>query len=330
MSADVTPLSAIQPRRNPLIRLFSSIWLGVVLLALIVVYSSIISAVPPVRWAVELTEMQAFRHWFFVLLVVLFLIALFTATFLRTRWNRVNAGAITAHLGLLLLSLGALAYFGTKVEGDVLLESPAILVRTNVGGSPRVMGRFRAGPQESWSRLLAPGNEPLTIHVLETAGSGVLPVTSARVSVHVGDRPAQTVTLSDAADEWLPVAESVSLHLETSPPQTFFYDDETPALYIRDIGTGQEVRREIEHLPIYREHYLAADGILHDARGNEVPSRRHRPEITLLGLTIPTGWFESWRMDAESAHRLFFRDQPFLREGDRRAHLRLRRALGHP
>jgi hypothetical protein len=125
MNSDRTPLSAVQTRRNPLIRLFSSIWLGVALLALIVVYSSVVSAFAPVRWALEMTEMQAFRHWTFVVLVVLFLLALFTATFLRTRWNRLNAGALTAHLGLLLLSVGALAYFGTKVEGDVLLQSGA-------------------------------------------------------------------------------------------------------------------------------------------------------------------------------------------------------------
>ena len=296
MNSDIAPLSAVQARRNPLIRLFSSIWLGVTLLALILVYSSVVSALPPVRWALELTEMQAFRHWFFVVLVALFLLALLTATFLRTRWNRINAGALTAHLGLLLLSAGALAYFGTKVEGDVLLQSPAILVRANIGGSPRVVGRFRAGPHESWSRILPPLNEPITIHVVETAGRGVESVVSAKVSVQIGDRPPRTVTLSSAPDDWQSVHETVALHLDTAPPQSNFYDDETPALYLRDAGTGLEYRREIEHLPIYREHYLAADGVLRNARGTEVPSKRVRPELTVLGLRIQTGWFEPWRM----------------------------------
>ena len=63
----------------------------------------------------------------------------------------------------MLLSVGALAYFGTKVEGDVLLESPAIIVRANVGGSP---ADYRAhGPYD------------LNLHILDCVRRHVQPET---------------------------------------------------------------------------------------------------------------------------------------------------------
>ena len=301
MPADLERVALPSRARNPLLRFLSSIWLGVALLALILVYSSVISALPPVRWTLEMTEMQAFRHWLFVAPVGLFVVALLTATLFRTRWIPINIGALTAHVGLLLLVGGALVYFAAKVEGNELLQAPEIQVRTNAGGTPMVIDRFRAGAGETWSRALPRLAGPLRITVLTTEPAGLQPVAAATVQVQVGDAAPQTYRLAAGSQAWQPITESLAVGLVTFPPQRSFYDDERPALYINNRGATGEVIAEIQHLPIYHEHYPRGDGLLHDSLGGEVPPVRERPELRLLGLTIPTGWFEPWRMPIDVA-----------------------------
>ena len=65
------------PRRpNVLLRLLGDVSFGIILLVLILLYASIGSGVAPLRGALEMTEMQVFQHWLFVLLIVLFGLAL--------------------------------------------------------------------------------------------------------------------------------------------------------------------------------------------------------------------------------------------------------------
>jgi ABC-type transport system involved in cytochrome c biogenesis permease subunit len=288
---------------NPLVRFFSSIWLGITLLALILSYSSIISAYAPARWALEMTEMQAFRHWFFVTLAGLFLIALLVTTLFRSRWIPLNAGAVVAHIGLLTLGSGAFVYFATKTEGNVLLQAPAIHVRATMGGQSGILDQFRAAPGETWTRALPRLAGPLGVTVVKTQAVGSEPVGTATVEVRVGDGAPATYTLASTPNVWTAVAEGLELGLQTYPAQRYFYDDDRPALYIHNLGAATEDIREIHGLPIYYEHYLADAGTLHDTQGVAVPPRRERPELNLLGLKLPTGWFEPWRMpiDVDSA-----------------------------
>jgi ABC-type transport system involved in cytochrome c biogenesis permease subunit len=289
------------PAEHSGVRLFRAVllWFGIVVLGLILIYSSILSALPPVRWTLELTEMQAFRHWLFVELVASLAVCLVLAMIFCPRPLLLSAGALTAHLGLLLLIGGAAAYFGTKVEGDVLLQSPAILVRAQVAGRSAIIGRFPAAQDMTWSRALPHRDELLRVGVLEIQPDGMQPVAAAIVGVQVGQGQPRIITLSDRPDDWQPIDDGLSLRLATYPPQTCFYDDEVPALYVRNSVTGSEVAKRIERLPIYHERYLAEEGVLRDTRGRPVPSKRIRPELKLPGLTIPTGWFEPWRMPIE-------------------------------
>lgn len=296
MNVQVAPAPTQPPRRHPLVRLLSSIWLGVALLSLILIYSSVVSAYAPARWALEVTEMQAFRHWLFALLVALFTLSLATATFCRMHWRWINAGALVAHLGLLLLVGGAWAYFGTKIEGEVLLRAPAIQIRATIGGRSAIIDQFRASTGATWSSTLATGTDPITIHVVETTPDGVQPVAAAKLHVHVGDAPPRVVAVGAGADDWQPLTETLSAHLATYAAQNGFYDDETPVLHLRNLTTGAATTAVIARLPIHRERYLPDEGVLRDARGTEIPSYRTRPAIKLLGLSIPTGWFEPWRM----------------------------------
>lgn len=282
-------------RRYPIVRFLSSIWLGIALLGLIIVYSSIISALPPVRWALEMTETQAFRHWLFVALVILFALSLLTATLFRTRWIAINVGALVTHIGLLLLTGGALAHFGAKVEGSILLQSPAIQLRAAIGDNSTIFGQFRAVPGEAWQRRLPHTGEALRISVLKTTAVDGNPAATARIRVESGADPPRTITLNAGDPDWHPLDPILSVRLVGVPAQSFFYDNERPALYFRNLDTGHTTIANIDGLPIYHDH-LPADVVLLDSQGAQVTPARPRPELRLGPLAIPTGWFERWQM----------------------------------
>lgn len=294
-------------RRNPLIRFFSSIWFGVTLLALILIYSSAISAIAPIRWYLEMTEMQAFQHPFFVALTILFAVSLLAATFFRTRWTPINIGSLTAHLGLLMLTGGALVYFGTKVEGSVLVQSPMIEVRAAVGDQTGVVGRFRAATGESWGRFLPDTGRAIQLSVVNTEPQGVEPAARANIRVALTGTPPQEVTLRANAPVWQPIGAGLSLRLQTFAPQSAFYDNAIPALYVRNIQTRETRMYRIRNLPIYYEHYLLDEGPLEDSNGRPVLPDRVGPTFNLAGLEIPSGWFERWSMPIQ----LNLGSQPF-------------------
>ncbi|MBI5863171.1 MAG: hypothetical protein HZB38_01395 [Planctomycetes bacterium] len=156
MSETMSSAAALAPlwKRNPILRFFSSITVGMVLLALILMYASILSALPQVRGAIEVTEMEAFRHWLFVTLIALFCATLIVVTITRIRLSWINAGVWTVHTGLILLAGGAAWYFGTKIEGDVLLRSPRIQMFTIGSGNSRQVAELLAAKGENWSNTM--------------------------------------------------------------------------------------------------------------------------------------------------------------------------------
>lgn len=124
--------------------LFSSVWFGIVLMVLLFVYSTLMSAgvvyptrfeiftpncfayvVPNLHWRhwepriwLDLTEMEAFSWWPFNLMVALFCLVLILVTLRRIRPSVVNLGVWMIHSGILILVGGSVYYFSTKVEGD--------------------------------------------------------------------------------------------------------------------------------------------------------------------------------------------------------------------
>src|SRR5262249_15445978 len=141
------PQALNRPNRSGrrLLDAVSSIWTGIALLTLIIAYSAVGSAIPPLRQYFELSERAYFNHTIFVALIALFCIVLIIATVRRIRFNLVNAGVLTVHTGLLLLAGGSILYFGRKIEGDVWLQPPGILV----------VSRARLGRGETGSAVLA-------------------------------------------------------------------------------------------------------------------------------------------------------------------------------
>ena len=281
-------------RANAIVRLFSSIWLGVTLLTLVVIYASVMSAIPMVRGSLEMTEMQAFRHWLFVSLIALFCVTLTVATIRRIRFNVVNLGVLMVHTGLIMLAVGCWIYFGTKVEGDLILFSPRVELLTN-DGRPVPNAKVLAEAGQSWESFMPAFGGAVHMHVEQTRRGTFQPVAEATVSVHAGDTPARTVTLTPDNPR-AEISDRLAVRLAVSRPETQFYDDETPVIYFSEVGGDVNGSVPIEHLPIHRERYLDEGYVLNDADGTAMPSKRTRPELKLGGIAIPTGWFEDWRL----------------------------------
>ncbi len=149
-----------------LLNLFSSVWLGVTLLFLLFIYSSVGSAgaptsifiLRPENWvsvrqlrAFELTEFEWFNWWPFDLLIGLICINVTVATLRRIPFNKLNFGVWTIHTGILILCAGSVWYFSTKLEGDTPVARRRIVAALPNG--------------EMVSMLAKPGNQT-------TLGSG--------------------------------------------------------------------------------------------------------------------------------------------------------------
>ncbi|HRS29226.1 MAG TPA: cytochrome c biogenesis protein CcsA [Phycisphaerae bacterium] len=279
--------------RSGIVAFLGSTWTGIASLVLILLYASIGSGLAPVRGALEMTEMQVFEHWFFVALVAFFLISLVVSTLTRIKFSWMSAGALMAHAGLVLLTVGAFRYFAYKVEGDVLLMSPRVELCTVDG--KRLDVAFLAEKGQTWEEIVPVLGGVVRFEVLDTQPAANVPVASATVKASIGDAPPVTVALGMADRSATPVGGGLALQLRTFAPQRKFYDKEVAALYFGPTG-GELQFTPIPGLPLHRERYTPDEGELYDVLGRPVPSKRTSPHLNLAGLKIPTGWFETWRM----------------------------------
>ena len=99
------------------IAFFSSIWLGLLWLALIGVYIAIGSGYTPLRAYFELTDLDYFDAWPMQVLLVLLCTTLTVVTLRRIPLTLFKAGVWTVHIGILVLVAGCVTYFSQKVEG---------------------------------------------------------------------------------------------------------------------------------------------------------------------------------------------------------------------
>lgn len=294
MTDNLVADAAAPRQRNPLLRLLASVWFGVITLFLILVYACVASALPQVRGAVEMTEMEIFGHWVFALLNVVFCVSLAVSTLTRIRWNMINAGVLTVHTGMLLLAGGSFWYFQSKVEGDVVLRSPRIEIRTADGRAMRD-GKLLAAKGQSWTRNMPTFGGHVHVEVLDVSAS---PVKTARVSVKLGGAPPEIVDLSADGRSAVTVGDRLQVALKAFSPEQKFYEDATATLYFRKLGLANEAWKasQIVGLPHHRERYLDEGYVLHDSTGKDYPSLRVSPVARLGGIEIPTGWFEHWRL----------------------------------
>lgn len=298
MEASIAPALATKRRPpNVIVRLFSSVWFGIILLTLILAYACVASALPQVRGAVEMTEMQIFRHWTFVMLVTLFSITMIVTTWRRIRWNMTNLGVLTVHSGLIILTAGSALYFGTKVEGDVQLFSPRIqLVHMQTNGQVAPAAQMLAEEGNTWSQFVPEVQQQVALRVIHAVGEGVTPVSEVTVQATLGE---QVSSLSLSAQQpFQRLNNQLGVFFTPASEVNQFYDAELAALYVRRADEAMpQVAQALPELPIHRERFLPGGPELRDTVGRPVRSKRTR--TTLPGTAIPTGWFEEWRMPIE-------------------------------
>jgi hypothetical protein len=150
-----------------------SIWFGVTMLVLIFLYSSIGSAVPPIRqgdmadWLgleflrFDKTEIEWFSWWPFRVLIGLFCTAIIVVTLRRIPLTLVNAGVWIVHTGILILAISCAVYFGSKVEGDTVIFQS--LARVRVPGAPEAS--FVIRPQAALT--VGEGNQQYSLRVTQ-------------------------------------------------------------------------------------------------------------------------------------------------------------------
>ena len=194
-SSPSATLPSSPPRRGPLgvvafavLDLFSSVRLGIVLLVLLFLYMAVGSAglVYPVsanifsssswvheqvrqRPLLEMTEFEWFHWWPFDVLVILIAVTLVVTTLRRIRLSVINLGVWMIHSGIIVLIIGSLIYFATKVEGDTPVSRRvlSISVLDEDGaktGTPLLLSPFSGN---SGTVLDAEGN-PIECSVLGT------------------------------------------------------------------------------------------------------------------------------------------------------------------
>ncbi|MGH7290812.1 MAG: hypothetical protein ACREJT_06355, partial [Myxococcota bacterium] len=284
--------ASILRRRSLLARLldlFSSVWLGITLLTLLFIYMAIgSSGVPtqlnifaPAAWkfprewpAFEMSEFEWFHWWPFDLLILLLCVNLVITTVRRIRFNVVNLGVWMIHSGIIVLAIGSVIYFTTKIEGDTLVIR-RVIVAELLGGEPVTLpalpgasariagpdGVYRltvANTDPDWEilaeqdkgkraysvnvRIEPPRGEPFLRQLL----AGYPQYTEDVVRTSNPDQPfgrAKKVLGKPLVDETLQLSLQHSM-------QQYNYLAKSAALYIRELGTEHWHQRPIRRDPI--------------------------------------------------------------------------------
>lgn len=290
---------AAAPRRGlrpvtALLDLFNSVWFGITLMVLIFAYMFVASAGllrpvdwsepfgPWMRWVVRerlgMTEMEAFEWWPFTALLFLFTINMIVVTVRRIRFNVLNLGVWMIHTGIVILTLGSVYYFATKLEGDTLAfrrniqievpgAEPARLV-AQLGAATQVAGRdgvYRFSVQSiqpDWPLLSGEdkGKTACSVNVSvdSPAGAFIRQMLIGYPQYTEDILPGKGRAIKSLGRKL--VDENVTLSFGYEP-QNYFYLMDSAALYVRKVGDTEWIERPIEDLPHYSDHITTRDEI---------------------------------------------------------------------
>lgn len=300
-------MSTIASFFRPLLDLFSSVKLGITLLAILFFYSSIGSAgilypASLVFWdldnwnqvvvrhmpGLEKTEYEWFQWWPFTLLIGLIIANLVITTVRRIPFRPVNYGVWMIHTGIVTLALGSIWYFSSKVEGETPVLRRQLVIR--VADSPEqtmaVLPGNRievAGPSGRYQFQIAEVNPNWEILTGDQAGEIAYAVSvSVRTPQHTFVRqlldgyPQFTEDVIPGEGRAINVRgasivdDSVSLGLEYLP-QEDFYLAHTDAVYLREVGTKEWIERPIDGLPRYNDYVASRDEVWPLAANSRLP-----------------------------------------------------------
>ncbi|MBT8486506.1 MAG: hypothetical protein HKO59_07320 [Phycisphaerales bacterium] len=298
--SDARTHRTVRPVPWPL-RLFSSIWLGVCLLALLFLYSSLGSAGLLYfedgalfndqlrQWrGLEMTEFEWFHWWPFDLLIGLICLNIVVATLRRIPFKPINFGVWMIHLGILLLCVGSVIYFGTKVEGDSPVARRQIAVSVD-GGAPVRMtampgNRMVAGPPERPYGIEVASIDP-NWELLSGADEGKRAY-SVTLTVQTPERmflrqviagyPDYTEDLVRGAEGEQPfvrakkslgtaiVDDAIQIDLEYEPQRYLYLANnlrKSWALYVREQGETAWTQRPLTGVPLYNDYIVSREDV---------------------------------------------------------------------
>jgi len=294
--------------------LFSSVRLGVTLLVLLFLYMSIGSAgllypvhpnlLHPDAWRyeqirqrpwLEMTEFEWFHWWPFDLMLGLLAANLIVTTLRRIPFKPLNYGVWMIHTGIIVLIVGSVIYFSTKVEGEAPVVRRAVVIEAvDTAGEVVATSRVLAMPGNSTS--IGTGRDGFAIEVMSTDPSWELrsgddagrrafsanllvtrPDGTRFVRQLIDGRPEYTEDLVFTDDRTQPLQRAVkatgeaiveprlraSLEYE-STGWVYLRNDiaKSWALYVRRPGDAHWTMRPIDGLPLYNEWIGSRDDVL--------------------------------------------------------------------
>ena len=275
-----------RPARGPLTLLLDtigSVWFGVTMLFFILVYAWLGSAglAPLLHWTAvrefEKTEMEWYAWWPFNAMIAAFSIALILVTLRKIKFSVFNLGVWVVHVGILVLVTGCLIYFGTKIEGDMLVYRHQAVISAG-GGEPSTIV-LRRGEQ---TQVKAPDGTSYSVEVMGfTPGYTLLTgedkgkkTYSTRLSVsRAGGKAKPTAFVRQVltgypqyTEDVIPgkgraiktigkrvVDDALDVKLIHAPARTL-YLVEKMALLVRKVGTEAWTEYPMPDLPRYHEY----------------------------------------------------------------------------
>ncbi len=281
-----------------LLDLFSSVRLGISLMIVIFIYSSIGSAGVPVHWnilepaawknvreLVEMSEFQWFHWWPFDLMIALFCINLTVVTVRKIPFNVMNLGVWMIHGGLIVLAIGSVIYFTLKREGDVPVPRREVVIQAP-GHQPEVMVASPGNElvlgegAQSWRFRVASITPDWELLSGDDAGTRAYKVTMqvdgpnrSFMRELIDGFPQYTEDLvRNASGGGQPFARAVnvtgerlvdeSLDLSLRPAVAErFYLMETRAIHLREVGTDEWIERPVPWMPLFQDHLRDLDDV---------------------------------------------------------------------
>lgn len=302
-----------------LLDFFSNIWLGVTLLVILFVYCSIGSAGVPTRlnifapaaWrhvrtarGIELTEFEWFHWWPFDLIIALICITLTVTTIRRIPLKVINLGVWMIHSGIIILALGSVIYFGTKVEGDSPVARRQVEIKLPDGQTRSLMVK----PGNQVSLVTQSGRYTFQItsidpqwELLSGADKGKKTY-SVNLSVQtpqmqfirqlIAGFPQYTEDLIRTDDPNQPfqravkatgtplVDDTLDITLAYNP-EKHFYLVNTRAIYLRTLGSREWIERPIESMPRFNEYFSSHDDVW-------LASNDLMPRLDPIDIAVPS------------------------------------------
>lgn len=268
---------ATHPAKRPLplpLRFLDSVWFGVTLLSVLLVYLSVGSALPMVRESrlFEMTEFQWFNWWPFAVMGALLCANLTVVTLRRIPFNLIKLGVWMIHTGIVLLVLTSWWYFANKVEGDAAVIRRLVEIRTPDGdlaklpalpGAHADAGGYHftvANLDPNWPILSGEheGEEAFSVSVMVeppanvNSGEPFIRQLLAGYPQYTEDiLPGRGRAVKETGEKLVDASLAASLE---PAPQKWFHLAQTRAFYVRNVGDPEWTHLPIANLPRYNDY----------------------------------------------------------------------------